>query len=114
MWIAHQNLLFGLQSHLVELCRVVAADAGAGRPTVSVIGEAFAVELEAAALTAIAGLVCHEKGLLLGTVLVGRRGRLQRCPIPTIVTLLVGVSVLTRLHVKAVGQGVLKRGYGRR
>ena len=60
VWITHQNLLFGLQSHLVELCRVVAADAGAGRATVSVIGEAFAIELEAAALTTVAGLICHE------------------------------------------------------
>ena len=58
--ISHQDLLFGLQSHLVELCRVVAADAGAGRATVSVIGEAFAIELEAAALTTVAGLIGHE------------------------------------------------------
>ena len=60
VWISHQDLLFGLQSHLVELCRVVAADAGAGRATVSVIGKALAVELEAAAFTTVAGLVCHE------------------------------------------------------
>ena len=58
--ITHQDLLFGLQSHLVELCRVIAAYAGAGRATVSVIGEAFAIELEAAAFATIAGLICHE------------------------------------------------------
>ena len=59
--VTHQDVLFRLQAHLVEVRRVVAANAGAGRSAVSIVGEAFAVELEASALPTVARLVCHEQ-----------------------------------------------------
>ena len=56
VWVAHQDLLHGLEAPLVELLGVVAADAGAVRPAVPVIREALAVELEAARLATVARL----------------------------------------------------------
>ena len=57
MWIPHQDLLLGLQAHLIVLSRVVAACAGARSPAHAIVGETLTVELQAARLTAIAGLV---------------------------------------------------------
>ena len=41
---------------MIELGRVFAANAGAGWTTEAIVGEAFAVELEALRLATIAGL----------------------------------------------------------
>ena len=48
MRISHQYVLLGLQAHLIVLGSIVTAYAGAARPTNTVVGEAFAVELQAA------------------------------------------------------------------
>ena len=42
------------------LLRIVAVAAGALRSAEAIVCEALAVELEAAAFTTVAGLVCHE------------------------------------------------------
>ena len=57
MRVSHQNLLFGLQAHRVVLQRVVAANACAVGTAEPVVGEALAVEFEAARLAAIAWLM---------------------------------------------------------
>ena len=61
VWVAHQDLLLGLETHLIELSRVIAADAGAGRPTEAIVGETFAVELQAAAFSAVARFAGHQE-----------------------------------------------------
>ena len=73
--IAHQNLLLRLQPDGVMLLRIVAVAAGALRPAEAIVGEALAVELEAARLAAVAGLVAlRGELLLLEGELAGRLG----------------------------------------
>ena len=55
--VAHQDLLLSLQADGVVRLRVVAVAAGALGPAEPVVGEALAVELEAARLAAVARLV---------------------------------------------------------
>lgn len=57
MRIPHQYRLLGLQSDVVKLGCIVAANAGTPSSAVPIVCKAFAVELKALRLAAIAGLV---------------------------------------------------------
>jgi len=46
-WIAHQYHLFGLESFLLVLRRILAAGAPALRPTIPIILETFTIEFQA-------------------------------------------------------------------
>lgn len=65
--VAHEDLCLGLPTNLVKLGRIVAADTGAGRAAEAIVGEALAVQLETAALPAVARLggLSHENHLLV-------------------------------------------------
>ena len=47
LWVAHQNVLLGLNSDGIKFAQVVAADTSAGCATVAIVGEAFTVQLQA-------------------------------------------------------------------
>ena len=64
MRIAHEDLLLGLESDCIVTSRVVAADAGTGRSTESVICKALAVKFEALRFATIAWLVLLMRKLL--------------------------------------------------
>ena len=72
MWVAHEDLLFGLEAHLIKLGRVIAAHAGTGWPTEAIIGEAFTVELKTSAFATVAGFIGHQqRPCRLSVALVG-------------------------------------------
>ena len=83
---------------MVILCRVIAADAGACWSTEAIIGEAFAVELETAAFTTVAGLGCLDHGLEVGIVLISTGHRCLRCLFSVRVVISVCVSVVVALE----------------
>jgi len=110
--VSHQDLLLCLQSDLIELGRVVTANASTSRSAEAIVSKAFTVELEATTLATIAWLGCHEHWLDLSIVLPGTghsRGSLVTSGAATMVLLEIlcllsrlCVSVLTRLDMKCV------------
>ena len=57
LWVAHQNVLFGIDSNFIEFTLVVATYTCASCSTITIVGEAFTVEFQTLRLTAIAWLV---------------------------------------------------------
>ena len=57
LWVAHQNVLLGLDSDGVKFAQVVAADTRASCATVAIVCEAFTVELQALRFPTIARFV---------------------------------------------------------
>lgn len=57
VWIPHQNLLLRLESNVVKLWCIVAANTGTARSTVAIVRKAFAVELQTLGSATVAGLV---------------------------------------------------------
>ena len=55
--VSHQNVLLGVDPSFVKLWQIIAARAGTGSPTVSIVGEALTVQLQALRPTAVARLV---------------------------------------------------------
>ena len=45
--VSHQNVLLGVDPNFVKLGQIVAAGAGTGSPTVSIVGKALTVQLQA-------------------------------------------------------------------
>lgn len=70
IWIAHQDLLFGLEANMVKSVGIVAVIASTLGATESIVCETLAVKFQAATLPAVARFVhlhrCHLRLLLLG------------------------------------------------
>ena len=81
MGIPHKNLLLGLETHLVVLGGVVAADAGASGTAESIVCEALAVQLEASRFATVAWLMLLDRLLLHWLELVDKAAGLRAlCP----------------------------------
>ena len=63
--ITHQDILLGREAFTFKVSQIRAANAGAGRSTVAIVGEALAVQLQTLAPAAVARFM-HLRELLQG------------------------------------------------